>query len=64
MREPELSPRAERFQKFGNNTRITTKGGSGGFPFLWLRFPQLLTKRLKELALGASTEERQDGLGA
>ena len=28
------------------------------------RFPQLLTKRLLELGLRASTEERQDGLGA
>jgi hypothetical protein len=28
------------------------------------RFPQLLTKRLLELALRAATEEGQDGLGA
>ena len=31
---------------------------------LGCRFPQLLTKRLLELALRAWTEEREDGLGA
>jgi hypothetical protein len=35
--EPQISPRSEPFQKFGNNAGITTRGGRDGFAFFALK---------------------------